>query len=102
MIDLFNNHVSVYVKFLGKNGHDWQSEFAIKDGLIIGQHYEVTDIDMGQSFTTINIKSFRNVYNSVMFEFMEEVDNRYLVELDIYEDERFNPYIPRKYASELL
>jgi len=102
MIDLNGNEAKVYVKFLGENGHDWEPEFAIKDGLRINQHYEVTAIDMGQSFTNINIKSFRNCYNSVMFEFMEEVENRYLVELNIYSDGRFNPYIPRDYASELL
>ena len=53
-----------------------------------GKTYEVEDIDMGQSFTSIYLKDMRNAYNSVIFEFYEDGKS-----LDIYSDTRFNSYI---------
>ena len=56
--------------------------------LEVGQLYEVHDIYMGQSCTTIVLKDRKRSYNSVYFEFYEGSK-----ELDIYNDERFNPYL---------
>lgn len=56
--------------------------------LDVGNLYEVEDIQMGQSHTSIYLKDKERSYNSVIFEFYE--DNK---QIDIYKDERFNPYI---------
>lgn len=53
-----------------------------------GKMYEVEDIDMGQSYTSVYIVDKPYPYNSIFFEFYE---NGKL--LDIYKDARFNPYL---------
>ena len=65
-----------------------QNDAWLNHDLEYGKTYEVVDIDMGQSFTSIYLKDIRNSYNSVIFEFYEDGKP-----LDIYCDTRFNPYI---------
>ena len=57
---------------------------SLDTGLEIGKYYVVSNINMGQSYTsiTINDKSF----NSVLFEFYDDTLN----EIDIYS--KYNPY----------
>lgn len=65
-----------------------------EDGLIKGEVYEVEDISMGQSYTSIYLKNpkegTKNPFNSVFFKFYENGKK-----LDIFSDRRFNPYIFR-------
>lgn len=72
-----------------------QNDAWLNHDLEYGKTYEVEDIDMGQSFTSIYLKDMRNArtgvlrsYNSVIFEFYEDGKS-----LDIYRDTRFNSYI---------
>lgn len=72
-----------------------QNDAWLNHDLEYGKTYEVVDIDMGQSFTSIYLKDMRNIqtgvlgpYNSVIFEFYEDG-----MPLDIYCDTRFNSYI---------
>lgn len=58
--------------------------------LVIGEEYEVERVEMGQSSTSIELKGKDFCYNSVMFDFYEEGK-----EIDIYRDERYNPYLRR-------
>lgn len=60
----------------------------LQHDLEVGKEYEVESIEMGQSYTSIFLKNRKGSYNSVIFEFYEDGK-----ELDIYSDERFNPYI---------
>lgn len=60
----------------------------LEHDLEVGKLYEVEDIRMGQSHTSIYLKDKKLSYNSVIFEFYE--DNK---QIDIYKDERFNPYM---------
>ena len=55
----------------------------------IGSIVEVDEIIMGQSRTTVVIDD--QFFNSVSFEFYEDEDG--LIEKDIYNDPRYNPYI---------
>ena len=59
-----------------------------KEGLTEGTIYEVEDISMGQSYTSVYLKEHQRGYNSVYFEFYENDQ-----QLDIFKDKRFNPYI---------
>lgn len=54
--------------------------------LVVGSTYEVEEISMGQSYTTITINGKR--YKSVCFEFYEKGNK-----INIYRDKRFNPYM---------
>lgn len=65
-----------------------QNDAWLNHDLEYGKTYEVVDIDMGQSFTSIYLKDMKNPYNSVIFEFYEDGEP-----LDIYRDARFNKYI---------
>lgn len=58
--------------------------------LVVGEEYEVERIEMGQSSTSIELKGKNFYYNSVMFDFYEDGK-----EIDIYSDERYNPYLRR-------
>lgn len=57
-------------------------------GFQIGDRIEVEHISMGQSSTSIRLKDHKGMFNSVFFSF-EEDDQP----LNIYGDERFNPYL---------
>lgn len=59
-----------------------------KDGLEKGARYEVEEINMGQSNTSIILKGCVLAYNSIDFTFTENGQ-----EIDIYRDKDFNPYI---------
>lgn len=79
----------LYAKFVyPDNGHDCDVEYAKKMGLKVGKKYEVEDISMGQSYTSIYLKDIRGSFNSVQFEF-EENGNP----IDICGDPRYNPYL---------
>lgn len=64
----------------------------IIEQLEIGKEYGVENISMGGYHTTIFLKEIKvdgcGGFNSVLFEFFENGEP-----LDIYEDERFNPYL---------
>ena len=65
-----------------------QNDAWLNHDLEYGKTYEVVDIDMGQSFTSIYLDGKPFPYNSVLFEFYEDGEL-----LDIYKDARFNPYL---------
>ena len=59
-----------------------------KDGLEKGARYEVEEIHMGQSHTSVYLKWHKGVFNSIDFTFEEDGK-----EIDICKDKDFNPYI---------
>lgn len=63
-----------------------------EDGLNIGEVYEVLHISMGQSYTSIYLKTLKegtkNPFNSVIFDFYENDEKLY-----VFNNHRFNPYI---------
>ena len=63
----------------------WNEE---KYPINIGKTYEVNDVDMGRSYTTIYLVGFKQGFNSVCFKFYE--NNR---SINIYKDRRYNPYL---------
>lgn len=65
-----------------------QNDTWLNHDLEYGKTYEVEDVDMGQSYTSIYIVGKPYPYNSIFFEFYENGEL-----LDIYEDRRFNPYL---------
>jgi uncharacterized protein (DUF4213/DUF364 family) len=56
--------------------------------LVVGQEYEVEDVSMGQSYTSIFLKGYTGVFNSVQFDFYENGKPH-----DIFRDSRYNPYM---------
>lgn len=68
-------------------GYDSQKE-KMKELFELNQELEVDDIDMGQSSTSIYLKGYDRSFNSVFFDFYEDGK-----ELNIFNDERFNPYL---------
>ena len=69
-------------------GYECDKEYAKKVGLIEGKKYEVQDICMGGSYTSIWLKNIKGSFNSVQFEFEENGKP-----IDIYDDPRYNPYL---------
>ena len=79
----------IYAKCIENEGPVSKRKYPLE----IGKMYEVDLIDMGSSSTDILLKGFndrdsKSWFNSVCFEFYE-----YDKEIDIYSDERFNPYL---------
>lgn len=82
--------MGIYARFLYPNyGYAGDRKDAISAGLVVGERYEVASISMGQSYTSIILSGFSGVFNSVLFEFEDENG----IDLDIYKDPRFNPYM---------
>ena len=57
-------------------------------GLKIGTVYDVEDIMMGQSNTSVGLVGIKGAYNSISFKFMH--DGR---EIDIFRSPLINPYM---------
>lgn len=71
-------------------GYDYQKDTMLKLGFKLNDRFNVESINMGQSSTSIYLKDYKESFNSVFFKFEENN-----IELDIYSDPRFNPYIRR-------
>lgn len=69
------------------NGYDDGKALA-EAGIKLFDEFEVEEISMGQSYTTIYLKGFKNGFNSVHFKFYKDGKP-----LDIYSDSRCNPYL---------
>ena len=59
-----------------------------EDGSEIGTEYDVEDIMMGQSNTSVGLVGIKGAYNSISFKFMH--DGR---EIDIFRSPLINPYM---------
>lgn len=57
-------------------------------GFKIGDRHVLSNVSMGQSNTTIRLKGFDTSFNSVFFSFEEDGE-----EINIFADQRFNPYL---------
>ena len=78
----------LYAKFMyPNNGHDCDVEYAKKIGLKVGEKYEVEDLVMGQSHTSVYLKDIEGVFNSVQFDFEE--DGKFIA---ICDSPKYNPY----------
>jgi hypothetical protein len=77
----------IYAEFLDKNGHNYDIATAKEQKLEKGKLYEVEDINIGQSTTSIKIKGYEPTFNSVMFKFYD-IDSE---PIDIFKT-KYNPY----------
>lgn len=78
----------LYAKFMYPNyGHDCDVKHAIEVGLKVGEKYEVEDLSMGQSHTSVYLKNIKGVFNSVQFEFEEDGKP-----IDIFDSPKYNQY----------
>ena len=57
-------------------------------GLEVKKEYEVSNIVMGQSNTSVYLEGYAGPFDSVHFEFLEDGKP-----LNIFRDPRFNPYL---------
>lgn len=79
----------LYAKFTyPDSGYYYDVEYAKKIGLKVGERYEVEDLSMGSSHTSVYLKNVKGSFNSVQFEFEENGEP-----IDIYNDPRYNPYL---------
>lgn len=70
------------------NGWPFDQEILKKNNIKIGDKFEVEDVSMGQSNTSIILKGFKDDFNFVHFRFEDEYGNV----VNIYDDPRYNPY----------
>ena len=78
----------LYAKFMyPDNGYDGDVSFAKKIGLEAGKRYEVEDLSMGGSHTSIFLKGIKGAFNSVQFEFEEDGKP-----INIFNSPKYNPY----------
>ncbi len=68
-------------------GYDHNKKHA--EQLKKGQMYEVKDVSMGQSHTTVKLKDYKGTFSSVQFEFF----NADKQPIDIYNMPEYNPYM---------
>lgn len=88
MIDNYGKEVQLFAKFCNpENGYPGDKEWALKK-LKLNNFYEVENIIMGQSHTTIYLKNIEGAFNSVSFDFY--LDNQ---PINIYETPQFNWYL---------
>lgn len=59
--------------------------------LEVGKEYTVSDVSMGQSYTSIFLKEIPGCFNSVNFDFFKDGKPH-----NIYKDPEYNPYIRRE------
>ena len=79
----------LYAKFMyPDNGYDCDVKNAKNAGLNVGERYEVKDLSMGGSHTSIYLKNIDGVFNSVQFDF-EEDDKP----VNIYRNPKYNGYL---------
>lgn len=69
-------------------GYDLEKKQMVDKGFKVGDRFVLSDVDMGQSSTSISLEGQTGYFNSVFFKFEENGE-----ELDIYGDSRFNPYM---------
>jgi len=60
------------VKFLGEHGLDYDVPDAIEDGLVKGEIYTVEYMIVGGWSSEVKLEEFDDVYNTVMFENVED------------------------------
>ena len=70
------------------NGWDYDKKTAKEAGLVVGEKYELHDASVGGWQTAIYLEGFYDVFNSVQFEFVDELGN----EVDIYKIPEFRSY----------
>ena len=70
------------------NGYDSDQKQLSKYNIKVGDRFEVEEINMGQSSTSIYLEGFEESFNSVHFRFEDEDGNR----INIYDNPRYNPY----------
>lgn len=70
-----------------ENGYNCDIENVKKVGLKVGEKYEVEDLSMGQSNTSVFLKGIEGCFNSVQFEFEEDGKP-----INIYKSIKYNPY----------
>lgn len=71
------------------NGYQYDIDNLKKNNINLGDRFTVSQINMGQSSTSIKLKEFDDfLFNSVNFSFEENGKP-----LNIYNDIRFNPYL---------
>lgn len=70
------------------SGRECNIEHAKKVGLKVGERYEVEDIIMDGSSTSIFLKDIEGSFNSVQFEFEEDGES-----IDIFDSPKYNPYL---------
>ena len=79
----------LYAKFMYPDyGLDCDVIHAVRAGLKVGEKYEVEDLSMGQSHTSIFLKGINGAFNSIQFEFFED-DNK----VDIFRNPKYNGYL---------
>lgn len=79
----------LYAKFVyPDNGYDCDVEHAKRVGLKAGERYEVEDLSMGGSHTSIILKDIDGCFNSVQFDFYEDEQP-----VDIYRNPKYNGYL---------
>lgn len=57
----------------------------------LGTIFEVEDVHMGQSHTSVHLSGEKGSFNSIHFQFVDDEG----LPVNIFKDPRFNPYIPR-------
>ena len=71
------------------SGHEDDQEQIKNLNFKVGDKFEVENISMGQSYTSLTLKEFpKQSFNSSNFSFEEDGK-----ELNIFNDKRFNPYL---------
>lgn len=85
-----SNKVILYAKIVSMQPGHADGDLLIENGYKLGDVLEVTDVDMGSSYTWITATD-DDIYNSIHFEFFD--DKECQVRHDIYSDPKYNKYI---------
>lgn len=85
----------LYAKYVYEDYGDKIDQQNCREHLTLGEMYEVDVVNMGGSYTDIELIGYPCTFNSVNFIFFKKTEDGDYIEHDIFNDPEYNPWVRR-------